>query len=148
MYKTHSCGELRPTHIGQTVTLAGWVHRQRDHGGVTFIDLRDRSGLVQIVANPEKSGLVVIQDARSEWVLQVTGVVRSRPEGAENPNLPTGQIEVDVQTCEVLNPAKPLPFMISKDEDTEESVRLKYRYLDLRHERMQRNWFFFAGFRE
>ncbi len=139
MYKTHSCGELRPAHIGQTVTLAGWVHRQRDHGGVTFIDLRDRSGLVQIVANPEKSGLVVIQDARSEWVLQVTGVVRSRPEGAENPNLPTGQIEVEVLTCEVLNPAKPLPFMISKDEDTEESVRLKYRYLDLRHERMQRN---------
>ncbi len=139
MYKTHSCGELRPAHIGQTVTLAGWVHRQRDHGGVTFIDLRDRSGLVQIVANPEKSGLVVIQDARSEWVLQVTGVVRGRPEGAENPNLPTGQIEIDVHTCEVLNPAKPLPFMISKDEDTEESVRLKYRYLDLRHERMQRN---------
>ncbi len=141
MYKTHSCGDLRAAHIGQTVTLAGWVHRQRDHGGVTFIDLRDRSGIIQIVANPEKSNLAVIQDARNEWVLQVTGVVRSRPEGAENPSLPTGQVEIDVQRCEVLNPAKPLPFMISKDEDTEESVRLKYRYLDLRHERMQRNLF-------
>ncbi|HVN54601.1 MAG TPA: aspartate--tRNA ligase [Anaerolineaceae bacterium] len=139
MYKTHTCGELRPTHIGQTVTLAGWVNRQRDHGGVTFIDLRDRFGLVQIVANPEKPGLALIQDARSEWVLQVTGVVRRRPEGAENTNLPTGEIEVEVERCEVLNPAKPLPFMVSKDEDTEESVRLKYRYLDLRHERMQRN---------
>ncbi len=139
MYKTHSCGELRAANIGETVTLAGWVHRQRDHGGVTFIDLRDRFGIVQIVANPEKPGLAVIQDARAEWVLQVTGTVRRRPEGAENPNLPTGEIEVDVQTCEVLNPAKPLPFMVSKDEDTEESVRLKYRYLDLRHERMQHN---------
>ncbi len=139
MYKTHTCGELRASHIGQTVTLAGWVHRQRDHGGVTFIDLRDRFGLVQIVANPEKDGLAVIQDARSEWVLQVTGIVRRRPEGAANPNLPTGEIEIDVQSCEVLNPSKPLPFMVSKDEDTDESVRLKYRYLDLRHERMQHN---------
>jgi aspartyl-tRNA synthetase len=139
MYKTHTCGELRPEHIGQTVTLAGWVHRQRDHGGVTFIDLRDRFGIVQIVANPAQSGLNVIQDARSEWVLQVTGLVRSRPAGAENPKLPTGAIEVDVLKCEVLNPSKPLPFMISTDEDTEESVRLKYRYLDLRRERMQHN---------
>jgi aspartyl-tRNA synthetase len=139
MYKTHTCGEIRPSHIGQTVTLAGWVHRQRDHGGVTFIDLRDRFGVVQIVANPEKDGLAIIQDARSEWVLQVTGVVRPRPAGAANPNLPTGEIEIDVQSMKVLNPAKPLPFMVSKDEDTDESVRLKYRYLDLRHERMQRN---------
>ena len=140
MYKTHTCGELRATHVGQSVTLAGWVHRQRDHGGVTFIDLRDRFGVVQIVGNPDTNpGAQVLQNARSEWVLQVTGQVRRRPAGAENPNLPTGEIEVDVTACEVLNPAKPLPFMISKDEDTEESVRLKYRYLDLRHERMQRN---------
>ena len=139
MYKTHSCGDIRPADIGKTVTLSGWVHRQRDHGGVAFIDLRDRSGVVQIVANSEKTGLEVIQDARNEWVLQVTGVVRHRPEGAENSNLPTGEVEVDVQACEVLNPAKPLPFMINKDEDTEESVRLKYRYIDLRRERMQAN---------
>ncbi len=140
MYKTHNCGELRPSHIGQTVTLSGWVHRQRDHGGVTFIDLRDRSGLVQIVANPSaNTAAQILQDARMEWVLQVTGVVRRRPVGAENPNLSTGEIEVEVTNCETLNPAKPLPFMINKDEDIDESVRLKYRYLDLRRERMQRN---------
>ena len=140
MYKTHTCGELRPAHIGQTVTLAGWVHRQRDHGGVTFIDLRDRFGLVQIVGNPDSNpGAQAIQDARNEWVLQVTGLVRRRPEGAENPNLPTGEIELDVQTVEVLNPSKPLPFLVNKEEDIDESVRLKYRYLDLRRERMQNN---------
>jgi aspartyl-tRNA synthetase len=139
MYKTHTCGELRPANIGQTVTLAGWVHRQRDHGGVTFIDLRDRFGLIQIVANPADPNVKIIQDAHSEWVLQVTGVVRHRPAGAENPNLPTGEIEVDVKSCEVLNAAKPLPFMINKDEDTDENIRMKYRYIDLRRERMQNN---------
>src|SRR5512142_22281 len=142
MYKSHNCGELRASNIGHTVTLSGWVHRQRDHGGVTFIDLRDRSGLVQIVANPNANAAAqVLQDARMEWVLQVSGVVRRRPAGAENPNLATGEIEVEVTQCVALNPAKPLPFMISKDEDIDESVRLKYRYLDLRRERMQRNLF-------
>src|SRR5512133_2702231 len=97
MYKTHNCGELRASNIGQTVTLAGWVHRQRDHGGVTFIDLRDRSGLVQIVANPSANKAAqTLQDARMEWVLQVTGVISRRPAGAENPNLATGEIEVEV----------------------------------------------------
>jgi aspartyl-tRNA synthetase len=141
MYKTHNCGELRSTNIGQAVTLAGWVHRQRDHGGVTFIDLRDRTGIVQTVANPSAhpEAAQLLQDARMEWVLQITGQVRRRPEGAENPNLPTGEIEIEVTTCEVLNPAKPLPFLINKDEDTDENVRLKYRYIDLRRERMQRN---------
>ncbi len=140
MYKTHTCGELRPSHIGQTVTLAGWVHRQRDHGGVTFIDLRDRYGLVQIVSNPEKAeAAALLQDARQEWVLQVTGIVRRRPAGAENPNLATGEIEVEVAHVEVLNPAKMLPFLINKDEDIDENVRLKYRYLDIRRERMKNN---------
>ncbi len=140
MYKTHTCGELREAHVGQKVTLAGWVHRQRDHGGVTFIDLRDRFGIVQIVGNPDNNpGAHPLANARSEWVLQVTGLVRHRPEGAENPNLPTGEIEVDVQSVEVLNPAKPLPFVVNKDEDVDENVRLRYRYLDLRRERMQRN---------
>ncbi len=140
MYKTFTCGELRAEHIGQTVTLAGWVHRQRDHGGVTFIDLRDRFGIVQIVGNPDTNpGAKLLGNARQEWVLQVTGIVRRRPEGAENPHLPTGAIEVDVQSLEVLNPAKPLPFLVNKDEDIDESVRLKYRYLDLRRDRMQRN---------
>jgi aspartyl-tRNA synthetase len=140
MYKDHNCGELNAKNIGQKVILAGWVHRQRDHGGVTFIDLRDRSGIVQVVANPSHPEVAeILHDARMEWVLRVTGEVRRRPEGAENPNLPTGEIEVDATACEVLNQAKPLPFMINKEEDTDENVRLKYRYLDLRRERMQRN---------
>jgi aspartyl-tRNA synthetase len=139
MYKTHTCGELRAAQAGQTVTLAGWVHRQRDHGGVTFIDLRDRYGIVQVVADPSKPGLASFQDARSEWVLQITGVVRKRPAGAENPNMDTGEIEVEAIKIETLNPAKPLPFMVNKDEDTDEAVRLKYRYIDLRRERMQKN---------
>lgn len=139
MYRTHTCGELRPAHAGETVTLAGWVHRQRDHGGVTFIDLRDRYGIVQVVADPAKPEVHAAQEARSEWVLGVTGVVRRRPAGAENPNMATGEIEIEAVRVEVLNPSKPLPFLINKDEDTEEAVRLKYRYLDLRRERMQRN---------
>jgi aspartyl-tRNA synthetase len=139
MYKTHTCGELRLEHIGQTVTLAGWVHRQRDHGGITFIDLRDRYGLVQVVGDPSIPEVRDIQDAHSEWVLQITGMVRRRPEGAENPSMETGDIEVEASRVQVLNPSRPLPFMVSKDEEVEESVRLKYRYLDLRRERMQRN---------
>jgi aspartyl-tRNA synthetase len=140
MYKTHNCGEIRPAHAGQTVTLAGWVHRQRDHGGVTFIDLRDRSGLVQIVANPDRpESDEIMRDARNEWVLQVTGQVRLRPQGAQNPNLPTGEIEIEVQSVVVLNPSKPLPFQVNKEEEVDENVRLKYRYLDLRRESMQRN---------
>lgn len=141
MYKTHTCGELRRTHVGQTVTLAGWVHRHRNHGGVTFIDLRDRFGLVQIVANPSEAPIDpgAVESLRMEWVIQVQGVVRQRLEGAENPNLPTGEIEVLVQSLKVLNAAKPLPFMISKDEPIDENTRLHYRYLDLRRERMRRN---------
>jgi len=141
MYKTHSNGELRPIHINQTVTLAGWVHRFRDHGGVRFIDLRDRSGLVQVVVNPSNSqeAYDLSQQIRAEWVLQITGTVRHRPEGAENPNLPTGEIEVEATQIQVLNPARPLPFQVNKEEDVDENVRLRYRYLDLRHERMRQN---------
>jgi aspartyl-tRNA synthetase len=141
MYKTHTCGELRATHIGQKVTLAGWVHRQRDHGGVTFIDLRDRFGLVQVVANPETSqqAAEIAAAAHAEWVIQVIGTVRHRPEGSENPHLGTGEIEVEAHEIRVLNPAKPLPFSINKDEEVDENLRLKYRYLDLRRDRMRRN---------
>jgi len=141
MYKTHTCGELRATHTGQTVTLAGWVHRRRDHGGVVFIDLRDRFGLTQVVFNPDlpKETLDQVANFRSEWVLQIKGQVQRRPEGMVNPNLDTGEIEVVAKSIEVLNPAKALPFMISKDEEVDENMRLKYRYLDLRRERMRRN---------
>ncbi|MFQ5615550.1 MAG: aspartate--tRNA ligase [Anaerolineales bacterium] len=141
MYKTHTCGELRTDHVGETVTLAGWVHRRRDHGGVTFIDLRDRFGLVQVVANPEISTQAheVVSPARSEWVLQIHGVVRRRPEGMENPNLKTGEIEIEAREVQVLNPALTPPFLINKEETVDENTRLKYRYLDLRRERMRNN---------
>ncbi len=139
MYKTISCGELRAAHVGQTVMLAGWVHRRRDHGGVTFLDLRDRSGLVQVVANPEISpaAQAAAEAVRSEWVLQVEGKVRRRPAGMENLQLPTGEIEVEVGALTVLNPARTPPFPLNEETDVDEMTRLKYRYLDLRRERMQ-----------
>lgn len=140
MYKTHTCGELRASQVGETVTLAGWVHNFRNHGGVTFIDLRDRFGLTQVVGNPEENeALAPLKAARSEWVLQVTGVVRRRIEGAENPNLDTGEIELDVKEVKVLNKAKMLPILINKDEEIDENLRLKFRYLDLRRETMRHN---------
>ena len=141
MYKTHTCGELRGAHIGQSVTLAGWVHRRRDHGGVVFIDLRDRFGLTQVVVNPDlpPSVLELVSNVRSEWVLQIIGTVRQRPEGMQNPKMPTGEVEVIATNVVALNPAKVLPFMISGDEEVDENTRLKYRYLDLRRERMRRN---------
>ena len=141
MYKTHTCGELRGTHAGQTVKLAGWVHRRRDHGGVVFIDLRDRFGLTQVVINPTlpKETLELVSNVRSEWVLQIIGKVQKRPDGMENLKMATGEVEIIATKVVVLNPAKALPFMISSDEEVEENTRLKYRYLDLRRERMRRN---------
>jgi aspartyl-tRNA synthetase len=142
MYKTHTCGELRAIHAGQQVTLAGWVHRRRDHGGVTFLDLRDRYGLVQITLNPDlpKASLDIATGIRFEWVLQIEGVVQKRPAGMENAKMGTGEIEVIAREVKVLNPAKTLPFMVSGDNDLpDENMRLKYRYLDLRRERMIRN---------
>jgi aspartyl-tRNA synthetase len=142
MYKTHTCGELRAAHIGQQVTLAGWVHRRRDHGGVTFLDLRDRYGLIQITLNPDlpKASLDIAASIRFEWVLQIEGVVQKRPTGMENSKMGTGEIEVIAREVKVLNPAKTLPFMVSGDNDLpDENTRLKYRYLDLRRERMIRN---------
>ncbi len=141
MYKTHTCGELRRAHVGQQVTLAGWVHRRRDHGGVTFFDLRDRFGLVQVVTAAETAAEVhhAVEPVRMEWVIQVEGVVRPRLAGAENPNLPTGEIEVEIHKLVTLNPAKPTPFAISKEESVDENTRLRYRYLDLRRDRMRGN---------
>ena len=142
MYKTHTCGELRASHTGQTVTLAGWVHRRRDHGGVVFIDLRDRFGLVQVVFNPDlpKEALDLVANVRSEWVLQIVGLVQMRPEGMVNPKMGTGEIEVIAQEVKALNPSKPLPFVLTEDDKLpEENMRLKYRYLDLRREKMRYN---------
>jgi aspartyl-tRNA synthetase len=141
MYKTHTCGEIRATHAGQVVTLAGWVNRRRVHGGVNFVDLRDRFGLIQIVTDPDlhPEGHVGIEEVRSEWVIQVVGLVRLRPEGLANPNMPTGEVEILAQQVKVLNPAKTTPITIYKEEDEDEALRLHYRYLDLRRERMRRN---------
>ena len=142
MYKTHSCGELRATHTSQKVTIAGWVHRRRDHGGVIFLDLRDRYGIIQVTVNPDvaKETLEHVANARMEWVLQITGTVHKRPTGMQNPKMQTGEIEVIAESIQVLNPAKTLPFMVSGENDLpDENTRLKYRYLDLRRERMVRN---------
>jgi hypothetical protein len=142
MYKTHTCGELGATHAGQQVTLAGWVHRRRDHGGVIFLDLRDRYGIVQVTVNPNlsKETLDTVSDVRMEWVLQVRGTVQKRPAGMENPKMQTGEVEVIADAIEVLNPARTLPFLVSGENDLpDENTRLRYRYLDLRRERMTRN---------
>ncbi len=141
MFRSHTCGELRPDHVGQEVTLAGWVHRRRDHGPLIFIDLRDRYGLTQVVfdASSQPAAHAVASEARSEYVLQIKGLVRARPAEAVNPDLATGGIEVVGQAAEVLNPARTPPIYISKEGGEDEALRLRYRYLDLRRERMQRN---------
>ena len=141
MLKTHNCGELRAGHAGQAVALAGWVHRYRSHGGVLFINLRDRSGIVQVTFDQETAPgtFAIAEQARSEWVLRVQGTVQRRPAGLENPDMPTGEIEVMAHAAAVLNPSKTPPFHIDREEGEAEGLRLKYRYLDLRRERMQRN---------
>ncbi len=141
MLKTHSCGELRKDHIGQEVTLAGWVHRRRDHGGLVFIDLRNKEGIVQVVFNPETSPVAheIADGFRNEYVIQVTGDVSRRPPGTENPKLPTGEIEIVAKEAEILNTAKTPPFYINEDVDVEDNIRLKYRYLYLRRERLKNN---------
>jgi aspartyl-tRNA synthetase len=141
MLKNQNCGELRLAHDGQTVTLAGWVHRRRDHGALIFIDLRDRSGLVQVTCDAQKSpdAHAVLNGARNEYVVQVTGVVRARPAGLTNPNIATGDIEVMAVAAQVLNEARTTPFYINEDASVDEALRLKYRYLDLRRPPMQQN---------
>ncbi|RME96042.1 MAG: aspartate--tRNA ligase, partial [Verrucomicrobia bacterium] len=145
MKRTHHCNELRPEHIGQTVTLAGWVHSVRDLGGVIFIDVRDREGRTQVVFDPQDVPQALCDQAaalHSESVIQVRGRVRRRPEGTENPKIATGEVEVLATELEVLNPAEVLPFVIDDPEvaaKVNEELRLKYRYLDLRRPEMMRN---------
>lgn len=132
--KTISCGDIRIEHIGQKCTLAGWVHRRRDHGGLIFIDLRDREGIIQVVFDPESNPNThkIAEKFRNEWVVQIEGAVRPRPEGSENPDLATGQTEILATKARVLNESKTPPFYINEDSETDELVRMEYRYLDLR----------------
>jgi len=141
LLRTHNCNDLRKEHIGSEVTLAGWVNRRRDHGGLIFIDLRDREGIVQTVFNPDTSpdSLKTAEEIRNEFVVQVKGVVMQRPAGTENPRLPTGDIEVLVNETEILNTSQTPPFYINEEVDIDENLRLKYRYLDLRRNRMKEN---------
>jgi aspartyl-tRNA synthetase len=138
--RTHRCGEVRTEHAGAEVTLCGWVAHRRDHGGVTFVDLRDREGLVQVVFHPEDAADAhrAAQELRAEWVVRVTGTVRERPEGMRNPNLPTGQVEVLARAVEVLSEAETPPFVIEDRVEADELLRLEYRYLDLRRPEMTR----------
>ena len=137
--RTHYCGELNAKHINEEVTLCGWAHRRRDHGGVIFIDLRDRYGLAQIVIDPDtKEAFKVAESVRNEFVLQVKCKVRARPEGTVNKNLPTGEVEMLASHLEVLNPSLTPPFMLDDDSITE-SIRLENRFMDLRREEMQQN---------
>ncbi|WP_069801593.1 aspartate--tRNA ligase [Thermogemmatispora onikobensis] len=140
-YRTHTCGELRREHCGQQVRLAGWVSRRRDHGGLIFLDLRDRYGVTQIVCDPSRSEEAhrVACELRAEYVIEVTGTVASRLPGTENPHLETGEIEVVAAAIRLLNPSRVPPFSIAGESQVEETLRLKYRYLDLRRSRMQKN---------
>ena len=137
--RTHYCGAVTTADIGNTITLCGWAHRRRDHGGVIFIDLRDRDGMMQVVVDPDTpEAFKLAEEVRSEFVLKITGKVRARPAGTENPNMATGQVEMLTQSLEVLNPSLTPPFQLD-EEGINENVRLTYRYLDLRREPMQQN---------
>ena len=139
MLNTISCGALRPEHVGTTVTLAGWVHRRRDHGSLIFVDLRNRDGIAQIVFNPEQASDAhkTAETLRNEWVVQVSGTVTRRLEGTENPNLATGQVEVMAEHALVLNESRTPPFYVNEDTEVDELLRLKYRYVDLRRAGMR-----------
>jgi len=137
MLRTHTCGEARASLAGKEVTLAGWVHTRRDHGELTFIDLRDRYGITQVVAHAKENPAAhkALGKARNEWVLRVRGTVRPRPGGTKNPKLPTGEVEIAASEIEVLNESKTPPFYVNEETEVEETLRWKYRYVDLRRER-------------
>ena len=138
-YRSHTCGQLRPENAGQEIRISGWVHRVRDHGGVLFIDLRDHYGMTQVVADPDSPAFKTAEKVRSEWVIRVDGKVRPRPAGTENTELPTGLIEVFATDIEVLSQAAELPLPVFGDTEYPEDIRLRYRFLDLRRERIHKN---------
>jgi aspartyl-tRNA synthetase len=138
-YRSHTCGALRESDIGKTVRLSGWCHRIRDHGGVLFIDLRDHYGLTQVVADPDSPAFKLAETLRSEWVVRIDGKARKRPAGTENPDLPTGQVEVYIEEIEVLGAAGELPMPVFGEQEYPEDIRLTYRFLDLRREHLHNN---------
>src|SRR4051812_29853690 len=138
-YRSHTCGALRESDVGQVTRLSGWCHRIRDHGGVLFIDLRDHYGMTQCVIDPDSPAFKLAETARSEWVVRVDGKVRKRPAGTENAELPTGMVEVYITEIEVLGPAGELPMPVFGDQEYPEETRLKYRFLDLRREKLHNN---------
>ncbi|MBR0828017.1 aspartate--tRNA ligase [Bradyrhizobium manausense] len=138
-YRSHTCGALRESNIGEKIRLSGWVHRVRDHGGVLFIDLRDHYGLTQCVVDPDSPAFSLAEKLRSEFVVKMDGKVRRRPEGTDNDDLPTGKVEVYVAEIEVLGPAGDLPLPVFGDQEYPEDIRLKYRFLDLRREKLHQN---------
>jgi aspartyl-tRNA synthetase len=138
-YRSHTCGALRDSDIDQTVRLSGWCHRIRDHGGVLFIDLRDHYGLTQCVADPDSPAFKDAEKLRSEWVVRIDGKVRRRPAGTDNPELPTGAVELYISAIEVLGPAGELPLPVFGEQEYPEDIRLKYRFLDLRREKLHQN---------
>ena len=138
-YRTHTCGQLRDTDDGATARVSGWCHRIRDHGGVLFVDLRDHYGITQCVADPDSPAFKLVETFRSEWVVRLDGKVRRRPAGTENPDMPTGLVELYITEAEVLGQAAELPLPVFGDQDYPEETRLKYRFLDLRRERLHRN---------
>jgi aspartyl-tRNA synthetase len=138
-YRSHTCGALRDGDIGKSVRLSGWCHRIRDHGGLLFIDLRDHYGLTQVVADPDSPAFKLAETLRAEWVVRIDGKARRRPAGTENPELPTGQVEIYIDEIEVLGPAAELPMPVFGEQDYPEDIRLKYRFLDLRREHLHNN---------
>ncbi|OYW98441.1 MAG: aspartate--tRNA ligase, partial [Rhizobiales bacterium 32-66-8] len=138
-YRSHTCGALTDADVGASVRISGWCHRIRDHGGVLFVDLRDHYGLTQVVIDPDSPAFTAAEKIRSEWVVRFDGKVRLRPEGTENTELPTGKIEIYATELEVLGPSAELPLPVFGDQDYPEDIRLRYRFLDLRRERIHKN---------
>ena len=138
-YRSHSCGALTANEVGQDVRLSGWVHNKRDHGGVLFVDLRDHYGITQIVADSDSPALPVLEKLRLESVVTIDGTVKARADVAVNPNLPTGQSEVFAKAVTVQSTASDLPLIVNSAEDYPEETRLKYRFVDLRRERVHKN---------
>ena len=138
-YRTHTCGALRSAHTGETVRISGWVHRRRDHGGLVFIDLRDHYGITQCVVEPDSPAFKAVDTLRSEWVAAVTGRVTARPGDTVNADLPTGEVEIRIDSVEVLSEASELPVPVFGDQEYPEETRLKYRFLDLRRDRLHKN---------